>query len=145
MRRPGDAWHRHGAEKQPANTVSQPALTRAGVSLAALRRVVLAAKSGKSSVVDVVSMATARLCKAKVCHASVFAAHDLGVARFRKQAMSASEYQQKRKRPTLAKVQSLASFDRPRSEEENGWRRRFSSPPPKSSPMRRLSAVRPSV
>jgi hypothetical protein len=49
------------------------------------------AKKSKSSVGDVVSMATVRLCKAKTCHASVFAAHNLAVAHFWKQAMSASE------------------------------------------------------
>jgi hypothetical protein len=32
-----------------------------------------------ASVVDVVSMATARLCKVKTFHASVFATHDLTV------------------------------------------------------------------
>jgi hypothetical protein len=36
-------------------------------------------------------MATARLCKAKTCHASVFATHYLAIACFRKQAMSAGE------------------------------------------------------
>jgi hypothetical protein len=56
-----------------------------------LSLVVVANESGKSSVVDVVSIATARLCKAKTCHASVFATHDLTVAHFWKQAMSASE------------------------------------------------------
>jgi hypothetical protein len=39
-------------------------------------------------------MAMARLCKAKTGRASVFAAHDLTFAHFRKQAMSASEYLQ---------------------------------------------------
>ncbi len=49
-------------------------------------------QEAKWSVADIVSMVIVRLCKAKTCHASISATHALAVARFRKQAISGSEY-----------------------------------------------------